>query len=438
MIFEDSSLLLFIILFLITILTLIMNGKDIIHPASIFSMTMTWSVLLTLIMRHQWNLSVSLSATIVITTSILVFVTGSFWSDKMLLHNIGTVKQEKMMHFSLSWGILFLVLIIMAIFVVLTFRDTYLTSLALGNQNGVAGMIQTVRAATESEILKSSRWISYRTYFSCSFTYVCILFFFCNIFYNHESVKNNLKFLLPILFYLPLIILSGGRMELLNLAIYILLTGSIFYEKSYRFNNISRNKVVIASLVAGAGFFCLFLFFGFFTGKVSLHGRGPFEVIAHYGGLSAPALSVYLNSISLESPYIGLTTLWEFYNKLYVLGFHLPDNIKFLDFVQFKGVNTNVYTAMRRYIEDFGFGGMYLIMFFLGMFYTAFYRFIEYKSHSNFLIAVYASIALPLFFSINEEIFLTHILRMSSLYRILLMYLIYHLFVKYSGSSTLQ
>ena len=116
-------------------------------------------------------------------------------------------------------------------------------------------------------------------------------------------------------------------MGLLNLTIYILLTGAIIYERSQSFHPKAKQKIIIVSLAAGVSFLCLFLLFGFFTGKVSLHGRSPFSIIAHYGGLSAPALSVYLNSTPLESPYIGLTTLWDIYSKLRVLGLSLPQNI---------------------------------------------------------------------------------------------------------------
>lgn len=280
--------------------------------------------------------------------------------------------------------------------------------------------------------------MSYRNIFSSSFTYTCILIFFSNIFQCHESVRKNLKFLVPIIFYLPFIILSGGRMGLLNLTIYILLTGAIIYERSQSFHPKAKQKIIIVSLAAGVSFLCLFLLFGFFTGKVSLHGRSPFSIIAHYGGLSAPALSVYLNSTPLESPYIGLTTLWDIYSKLRVLGLSLPQNITFLKFVQFHGINTNVYTAMRRYIEDYGYIGMYLIMYFLGIIYTAFYRFVEYRSHSLFPIAIYAFIALPLVFSINDEIFLAHILRTSNLYQICLMYIFFKVMVRVQGESSID
>ena len=116
----------------------------------------------------------------------------------------------------------------------------------------------------------------------------------------------------------------------------------------------------------------------------------------------------------------------------------MPQNITFLKFVEFHGINTNVYTALRRYIEDYGYIGMYLIMYFLGIIYTAFYRFVEYRSHSLFPIAIYAFIALPLVFSINDEIFLAHILRTSNLYQICLMYIFFKVMVRVQGESSID
>lgn len=438
MIFEDTSLLLFIVLLLITLLTLLLNQNDIIHPATIFSLTMTWSVSLTFVMRTEWQLATSSSATILISTAVLAFVAGAFWCDRILLERNSQPQQNTITSITISWKVLLCFLSIMGFFIVLSFKETYESSLILGNKNGVAGMIRTVRLATENDLYKSSRWMSYRNIFSSSFTYACILIFFSNIFQCHESVRKNLKFIVPIIFYLPFIILSGGRMGLLNLTIYMLLTGAIIYERSQSFHPKAKQKIIIVSLAAGVSFLCLFLLFGFFTGKVSLHGRSPFAIIAHYGGLSAPALSVYLNSTPLESPYIGLTTLWDIYSKLRVLGLSLPQNMTFLNFVQFNGINTNVYTAMRRYVEDYGYIGMYLIMYFLGIIYTAFYRFVEYRFHSLFPIAIYAFIALPLVFSINDDIFLAHIIRTSTLYQICLMYIIFKVMVRVQGESSID
>ena len=254
MIFEDTSLLLFIVLLLITLFTLLLNQNDIIHPATIFSLTMTWSVSLTLVMRSEWQLATSSSATILISAAVVAFVAGAFWCDRILLEKNSQAPQNTITSITISWKVLLCFLSIMGLFIVLSFKETYESALLLGNKNGVAGMIRTVRLATENGLYKSSRWMSYRNIFSSSFTYTCILIFFSNIFQCHESVRKNLKFLVPIIFYLPFIILSGGRMGLLNLTIYILLTGAIIYERSQSFHPKAKQKIIIVSIEAGVSF----------------------------------------------------------------------------------------------------------------------------------------------------------------------------------------
>ena len=94
MIFEDTSLLLFIVLLLITLFTLLLNQNDIIHPATIFSLTMTWSVSLTLVMRSEWQLATSSSATILISAAVVAFVAGAFWCDRILLEKNSQAPQN--------------------------------------------------------------------------------------------------------------------------------------------------------------------------------------------------------------------------------------------------------------------------------------------------------------------------------------------------------
>ena len=173
MIFEDTSLLLFIVLLLITLFTLLLNQNDIIHPATIFSLTMTWSVSLTLVMRSEWQLATSSSATILISAAVVAFVAGAFWCDRILLEKNSQAPQNTITSITISWKVLLCFLSIMGLFIVLSFKETYESALLLGNKNGVAGMIRTVRLATENGLYKSSRWMSYRNIFSSSFTYTC-------------------------------------------------------------------------------------------------------------------------------------------------------------------------------------------------------------------------------------------------------------------------
>lgn len=56
------------------------------------------------------------------------------------------------------------------------------------------------------------------------------------------------------------------------------------------------------------------------------------------------------------------------YNNLNSLGADLPKVKAFLPFVDFGGINTNVYSIAGRYILDYGFVGMVLLMSILGIF----------------------------------------------------------------------
>ena len=84
-----------------------------------------------------------------------------------------------------------------------------------------------------------------------------------------------------------------------------------------------NKRLSLCRLQQGSVFYAYFCSLVFYREGFSAWAE-PFSIIAHYGGLSAPALSVYLNSTPLESPYIGLTTLWDIYSKLRVLGLSLP------------------------------------------------------------------------------------------------------------------
>ena len=43
-----------------------------------------------------------------------------------------------------------------------------------------------------------------------------------------------------------------------------------------------------------------------------------------------------------------------------------------LEFISFNGVEGNVFTSLRRYINDFGYVGLYIVQFYLGVFYGFF------------------------------------------------------------------
>lgn len=417
-------------LIILLALTFVISEYDIMHPMVIMTTTMTISLALAYSKAEAWHLHFSISAGLVLLTLLLVFCIGCLWGDWYLKGNthsqsvgLRPIKRPLMM----SWIILGAGICIMIVLAIVQFYTVYETALKLGNTGGYATMIGTVRSAQEHGGGKIfSRWYTYREIFASSFTYVSLYVFAYNCFYvGGQSILKNLKYLSTIVFYMPFLILSGGRLGLLVLIVYCAITGAILYQKNNNFNFNSKKKTIFILVGAGILFIFFFLGFGLFTGKVTIGGRSPVDIIAHYGGLSMPAFSVYLDSVHLEVPSVGNSTLTDFTRKLNYLGFNLAPSTTFLKFTQFYGIDTNVYTAMRRYIDDYGFVGMYIIMCLMGMAYTSFYDIIKFRAKNSVWIAIYALTVLPLFISTNDDIFLSRNLDFALYYNLGLVYLMH-------------
>lgn len=182
-------------------------------------------------------------------------------------------------------------------------------------------------------------------------------------------------------------------------------------------------------MACGVIFLSFFFALGTLSGKVSAGGRSVYEILVHYMGLSMPAFSVFLEQVRVENAYIGSTTLIGIYNNLNRLGAGLPPVKVFLPFIRFNGIDTNVYTMMARYITDYGFIGMHLIMVFIGMFYVTFYDYIRFVSKKIEWVPYYGFLPITLFFAMNDERFLSQILSTTTLYNFALFYLIFKISV---------
>lgn len=407
------------------VLAFILSEYDVLHPFTIVSFVLAFSAILSVLAPEKWHIYITPFAALIAVSAVLCFGMGALFSDWFMA---GWKRTDAKLREDVDFSekVILVSCVVLLLFFILNFWETYHAAILLGNQSGIVGMIPTIRHAVEVSEYEFPRFYVYRNYVAQAFVYYSILIFFQHLFSDmHTTFFQRAKYILPIFFYIPLLILSGARLGLFCIIIFMIVAGSIIYQKHHGFDISSKKRSLICAFVGGIAFFALFLLFGFFTGKVSLDGRSPFEIISHYGGLSLPALSVYLESTFLESPYIGTNTLFEVYRKLIFFGMDptkLPEDMfHFLPFTMFSGIDTNVYTAMRRYIQDYGFFCMYLIMIFLGMIYTALYNYVRIYTRNIIYIGVYAATVWPLFWLMNDEGVLTGIFQTQTIYMILLM-----------------
>ena len=431
---EQTFYLLLAILIPLSVAVFILTEFDILHPVCIVTFVMTASAFLAATKIEQWHLPMSINASLLIVTSLICFIAGGLWVDWRIKKNLNGIPVNKeCCEYSISDSGLLLILLVILVLAFFQYREFYDSSVMLGNHSGpfdFSSMIKTIRPSIERETFKFSRWFFYRVYIVQGLVFCSLFVFFARSIQGNcrFQIVHNIKYLAPLLIYVVFFLCDTGRTQPLDIMLFGLLTGAIIYQIRNHFSVKSKTNILIACIVCGLFFLSFFFALGTLSGKVA-EGMSLYEILVHYAGLSMPAFSVFLEQLRVENSYIGSTTLYGIYNNLNRLGAGLPPVKLFLPFVYFKGVDTNVYTMMARYITDYGFIGMHLVMAFIGMFYVTFYDYIRYVAKRIEWVPYYGFLPITLFFAMNDERFLSQIINTATLYKFVLFFLVFKIFV---------
>ena len=415
------------VLMLLLILLLLYFKFEVLQPAVLMVGTMLGSVLLAFLSVDRWELQFGMLGFTAITIAMFCFSVGSVWCGKFY-NDKDLIEQRKffgLFNRDVNGKVFIVLLIVMAVLAWFSFSEMENLATSLGNRNGYLGIIKTIRPAIEQHKVVLSRWMNYRHVIAQMIAYSYLYVFIRETLIKPWRVKT-VVFLLPVVFYLPFVILTTGRMALICLVIYAIAVTGILYEKKYGGTLKSRVRMICGTVFGGVLFVMLFFVLGNFTGKTINADRTPMVILSHYAGCSIPALDYLLNQISTETVNVGETTFVGIYRILNRLGMNLPEVQIFLPFVQFSGIDTNVYTAEGRYIRDFGYVGMAGIMGLLGVGYTYLYEKAK-RSSSMVFHVVYASVCYPLFLSSIDERFFLDIVGTAVLYLIVLAWGLNHI-----------
>lgn len=153
----------------------------------------------------------------------------------------------------------------------------------------------------------------------------------------------------------------------------------LFYQKNGVGNAIDKRLVII---VLSLGFGALLLFFlsGVLTGK-NFDYDSVTDNFANYFSSSIYALNEFIRNPEQfvpETDFFGIHCFFGIYTVLRKLGFRIPEPVVALEFIRCGKYETNIYTALRRYLQDFGMIGLSLIMAGLGALYKGLLRSIRH------------------------------------------------------------
>lgn len=399
---------------------------DILNPTFIVVIMFAFCCGLDALYTSMWNLPLHFNTMIVILVMILLFVAGGAvaeYTNESNSHSGSVVSRPDLLHINKS-------LFILGIGLMLFFSYlNYLSFLEIAHRvtrsESLTGMLYPVVNALSHGTEHFDRWYSYRMIIARGIAYVSLFACIQNLFANRYY--ECIKFGLFILLFLPFIVFTGGRQSFIYLFLFGMTAFILLYRQKYGISIKTRMRELIVMGIAFIGFFSLFWVTGLASGKIQ-EGFSFLRVLAHYAGTNISAFDVFLNEMyPTDSQYIGEMTLANIYRNLIVLGMDLPElGVYITQFVQFDGITTNVYTALRRYIQDYGFLGCGMIFFLLGFGYTKCYLYAN-RRMDNWSILIYASFSYPIFLLAREERFMTNVLSTSTIYQLIVLFGVYHL-----------
>lgn len=407
------------------------NNRDYMTASFFMISTFIVSAIISLINLNSWEMKINILTTFVLVSMILAFVIGNLLgsnkNNKLVKVKNLTNKSKNIDYIEISTWKVILVLLLMSISTVFYFRFIFSTSLLAGNRYGYSKMFQYARYA----INDAQYNVSMNTLLAHSILIsecISYIFLFVIIFNVLHKKKNKVIYYFPCILYVIHIGLSTARLDFISYvsaAIIFCVIISIHIDR--------KNKKLCFKTILYL-FFCLFIVFlgfrllGYLTGKSSV--RELWGDIAIYSGSSIPAFDYYLNNRPPQNKIFGKETLYNIYKMAKSVGLtNISYNIA-LPFIN-NGVKfeTNIYTAFRRLIQDYGFIGAYIIMFFEGIFYGIWTTRVKTKNFIGVSTIIYAFMFYPVIYTFIEEKFIINFTAIKIIYCIIYFNILYKMFI---------
>lgn len=403
------------------------NGKNIISPSFIAcGMFIISAAGYTLAEKTYFQYQISSLPVATILMLIMCIFAGEITSNHVKLRRKtvymqidGAINISKVTCLFLSVFILLISLIY--------FYNVYRFSLTVGN---IRGNLFTMAAYVRyAKLHRDISFDSGMILSQCGVLSECLFYFFLYAYLVNRLLfnKNPKMYLLPIICYLPHILAADDRINLLRMIaisciiIFCVIKHSSGWKKEGNF------RIIRIAVLAIVLFVVSFRLLGYRT-KVSREDNLVSGIYMYISG-SIAGFDIFLRQGATPNVLFGQGTLKGIYNILRQWGLPIPVVPSFENFYSLSCGNGNTYTAFKAYIHDYSLIGAVCAMFLWGTIITSFKNIIRRNGISFPRVCVLGMLFYPVVMISIADVTGT-ILSISTVYRLVYIYLIDYFFVK--------
>ena len=383
--------------------------KDIIEPAIIFTIAYTISTFCAMVNVEYWNIDLKLE-----TFLILLFGGVEFIAISYLIHRLYEKKYKEVDGNKIEgkkikiakWKVV-LIIIYDIIVIVLLINSILDIAKQFGEYSSFSEALSIFRDNTSYDVKTNlPKIISILLKPIYATAYIFMFIYLNNIIYeNQKTIKNILSktiYLVPVVLYIVECLVQSNRLSIITLILagfimYIIL----LYQKQSWKKKISLKSIMILAMVAVIGLIVFYFSARLIGRKVS---KNAFQYITMYCGGSIECFDLYLEQPVEKSNIIGYETFTYLIRNLNDYNIIKLDKTptahlewRYSD----KVMVGNVYTAYRRWIQDFGILGAIVLQALMAIFYNVYYNKIKYVNKksvwNNIFIIIYSIFAYSLF-----------------------------------------
>lgn len=435
--------LLFFVLIMLTMFSYFFSRSEFISPSFILSSTYLVGIFIAILNFNTWG-DISLITMLVVLTGVASFLIGC----AMPMNRTFTLKVKKNTakklnvndtenEIDINYSLIIFAIFIMTVVVYFYFRYIFSNAILAGSSGSINGLFSYARSidANSSNYQRIGRFLTLGIYFSKAIGYVTMYVLLRDYIYKpKKKLSKSKRFLLGVILFIYLVItvLSTGRTAFMYFIIYTMIVASIFYKIRRgwsKSSNIKVFKIILFSLVIILVAFRIIDL----TLRKSIYGSewSLWTQISRYFASQFYALDIWLDNPTQSTGYEDTETMYNLYSILNILGADIHIGSNALEGITVSGLSTNIYTALRRYIHDFGYVGMVIIQFITGLIFTNWFNKIRNSNTINDTsIIFYASLIYTVAFNVIEERTFINIFSLSTAAYIIFVMLIWRLVTK--------
>lgn len=429
---------LFFVLLCLALSIRLMGGRQLCSPAVLLLAGMTIAILLAIVGRNSWNnIELGFDAALVLIVGVISYTVACILSHKhacrsqshqplkdqktLVNHLMPMRKADKVKY------IIILAIIIIAI--ILRVHET----LRIANDYGLSKsdnyfvVAEVVRGSTttlaegggSSQPISFGFWVNQadKVIAATGFASAVILAVRLNDSSNKkEAALPGATLLLSLIYYL----IANTRTGIF----WFVVTFFVAYYMANSTRSHTHFSIIKIMMVCGVALSCAVLFyaFGMMFGRGA--GSGVIDYVSFYYGSEIPSLQALLRLIPLNQALPGSYT----FNSLYsIIGKVFPlEGIPSysLAWIDFGGLQSNVFSCFARYYLDFGYVGVIVLPFILGWCLTGLFERAR-RIPVSLTALVYCSLSPYIFDMVREEYFYSRLLSTTQIITLLLTAAVY-------------